>query len=81
MSDDDKPYEDLIAHIAEHGLPRPEDCTPWEEIRDRRLKQLGEEQYPPGMKLLDVYADPDLTPAQARRIVALLGLARKEFSR
>lgn len=34
------PYDDLIAHIAEHGLPRPEDCTPWEVIRERNWKRL-----------------------------------------
>lgn len=31
----------LMEHFAEHGLPRVEDCTPWEEIRDAQYRRLG----------------------------------------
>lgn len=31
----------LMEHYAEHGLPRVEDCTPWEEIRDEQYRRLG----------------------------------------
>lgn len=31
----------LMERFAEHGLPRVEDCTPWEEIRDERYRRLG----------------------------------------
>lgn len=31
----------LMEDFAEHGLPRVADCTPWEEVRDERYRQLG----------------------------------------
>lgn len=31
----------LMERYAEHGLPRVEDCTPWEEIRDEHYRRLG----------------------------------------
>ncbi|MFJ9523584.1 hypothetical protein ACIRPK_35810 [Kitasatospora sp. NPDC101801] len=31
----------FLEDVAVNGLPRPEDCTPWEELRDRRLAELG----------------------------------------
>ncbi|GAA2741876.1 MULTISPECIES: hypothetical protein [Kitasatospora] len=31
----------VLEDIALNGLPRPEDCTPWEAIRDRRLAELA----------------------------------------
>ncbi|GAA5022456.1 hypothetical protein [Kitasatospora paranensis] len=30
--------------IVRNGLPRPEDCVPWEAIRDRRLAELADAQ-------------------------------------
>lgn len=31
----------LMEHFAEHGLPRVEDCTPWEQVRDEQYRRLG----------------------------------------
>lgn len=31
----------LLERFAEHGLPRAEDCTPWEQIRDEHYRRLG----------------------------------------
>lgn len=31
----------VMEHYAEHGLPRIEDCTPWEKIRDEHYRRLG----------------------------------------
>lgn len=31
----------LMEHFAEHGLPRIEDCTPWEQVRDEHYRRLG----------------------------------------
>lgn len=31
----------LMEHFAEHGLPRAEDCTPWEQVRDEQYRRLG----------------------------------------
>ena len=31
----------LMERYAERGLPRAEDCTPWEEIRDAHYRRLG----------------------------------------
>jgi hypothetical protein len=31
----------LMEHFAEHGLPRVEDCTPWEQVRDAQYRRLG----------------------------------------
>ncbi|UNO43478.1 hypothetical protein [Streptomyces sp. MST-110588] len=30
----------VLEDIAANGLPALEDCTPWEEIRDRKLADL-----------------------------------------
>ncbi|MFD9130445.1 hypothetical protein [Kitasatospora sp. NPDC059571] len=30
-----------LEDIARHGLPRAEDCVPWEVVRDRRLAELA----------------------------------------
>jgi len=32
----------VLEDLAAHGLPRAEDCTPWEAIRDRRLAELAQ---------------------------------------
>ncbi|GAA1500867.1 hypothetical protein GCM10009760_63090 [Kitasatospora kazusensis] len=32
---------EALEDLAVNGLPRAEDCTPWETIRDRRLAQLA----------------------------------------
>jgi hypothetical protein len=32
---------DVLDYYAEHGLPRVEDCTPWEEVRDAHYRSLG----------------------------------------
>jgi hypothetical protein len=31
----------VLEDIAANGLPRPEDCTPWEELRDAHYRRLG----------------------------------------
>jgi hypothetical protein len=31
----------VLEEIAANGLPDPAECTPWEEIRDRRYAELG----------------------------------------
>ena len=31
----------FLEDVAEHGLPDPETCTPWEELRERRLAELA----------------------------------------
>lgn len=31
----------LMERYAEHGLPLASDCTPWEQLRDERYRQLG----------------------------------------
>lgn len=31
----------LMEQFAEHGLPRLEDCVPWEQIRDEQYRRLG----------------------------------------
>lgn len=31
----------FLEDVAEHGLPDPEACTPWEELRERRLAELA----------------------------------------
>jgi hypothetical protein len=30
-----------LEDIAANGLPRAEDCTPWETLRERRLAELA----------------------------------------
>ncbi|MEV0537204.1 hypothetical protein [Kitasatospora sp. NPDC050463] len=30
----------FLEDVAENGLPDPETCTPWVELRDRRLAEL-----------------------------------------
>ncbi|MFJ2637397.1 hypothetical protein ACIO6U_36345 [Streptomyces sp. NPDC087422] len=37
--DADRPAA-VLEDIALNGLPDPEDCTPWEELRERKLAQL-----------------------------------------
>jgi hypothetical protein len=32
----------LLEDIAANGLPRPEDCEPWTELRDRHLAELAD---------------------------------------
>lgn len=32
-------YASVLEDIATNGLPAPEDCTPWEEIRERLWEQ------------------------------------------
>lgn len=33
----------FLEDVAAHGLPDPEDTTPWETVRDRRLAELADE--------------------------------------
>ncbi|MFI9271349.1 hypothetical protein ACIGXM_11630 [Kitasatospora sp. NPDC052896] len=34
-------FTEVLEDIAANGLPRAEDCTPWEAIRDRRLAEIA----------------------------------------
>ncbi|MGW7427896.1 hypothetical protein ACWGJB_49750 [Streptomyces sp. NPDC054813] len=31
----------VLEDIAENGLPSPDDCTPWEELREAHLARLA----------------------------------------
>ncbi|MGW7004852.1 hypothetical protein ACWGCW_19040 [Streptomyces sp. NPDC054933] len=31
----------VLEDIATNGLPEPEECSPWEQIRDQRYAELG----------------------------------------
>ncbi|MFH8410675.1 hypothetical protein ACH4FX_38780 [Streptomyces sp. NPDC018019] len=31
----------VLNSIADNGLPRPDECTPWEQLRDEHYKRLG----------------------------------------
>ncbi|MEU9134037.1 hypothetical protein AB0D08_39205 [Kitasatospora sp. NPDC048540] len=34
----------FLEDVAANGLPDPEDCTPWEELRERHLAELANGQ-------------------------------------
>lgn len=32
---------DVLEDLAANGLPTPEECTPWEDLRDAHYRRLG----------------------------------------
>ncbi|MFJ9634957.1 hypothetical protein ACIRU8_45430 [Streptomyces sp. NPDC101175] len=37
-------FATVLEDIATHGLPDPEQCTPWEDLREQHLARLARER-------------------------------------